>query len=125
MAPVILFDGECNLCHASVNWVIAHDPQAIFRFASLQSYAAGGLPNSVVLIDEEGVHTHSTAALRIARRLGFPYSLLAVFTPVPKFLRDAVYNFVAAHRYRWFGRRESCLLPTPELAARFLDRVEF
>lgn len=128
---MILFDGVCNLCHASVNWVIAHDPDAVFRFASLQSAAgrkaleeagcAGGVPDSVVLIDEEGAHLRSTAAIRIAVRLGFPWALAVAGYVLPLFLRDGIYKWVAAHRYAWFGRQEACLLPSAELAARFLD----
>lgn len=130
VSPVILFDGVCNLCHASVAWVIERDPGQIFRFASLQSAAARELlagrevPDSVVLVDDDGLHIRSTAALRIARRLGFPWSLLSAGLLVPAFLRDGVYQFVARHRYRWFGRQDRCLMPTPELAARFLDANE-
>lgn len=133
-APVILFDGVCNLCHAAVAWILEHDTKQEFRFASLQSAAArdvlaaagpvGDLPDSVVLVDERGVHTRSDAALGVARRLGFPWSLLMLAAPLPRFLRDAVYAWVARNRYRWFGRRDSCLRPTPELAGRFLDAGE-
>ena len=127
-APIILFDGVCNLCNASINWIIDRDPKQIFRFASLQSEAARQLlpsietlPDSVILIDEEGVHTRSTAALRIARRLGFPWSLAVLATPLPAFFRDAIYKWIARNRYSWFGRSETCRIPTPELASRFLD----
>jgi predicted DCC family thiol-disulfide oxidoreductase YuxK len=130
-APIILFDGVCNLCNAAVQWVIDHDPQQTFRFASLQSQAAraalpdiDSLPDSIILIDEDGVHTRSTAALRIARRLGFPWSLAAIATPLPNFLRDAIYKWIARNRYSWFGRQDTCRMPTPELAARFLDAEE-
>ena len=127
-SPVILFDGVCNLCQASVTWVIARDRAEVFRFASLQSAAARELlrgvtvPDSVVLVDEAGVHTRSAAALRIARRLGFPWAMLGwVGAVLPRFLRDAVYDWVARNRYAWFGKQDACLLPTPALAARFLD----
>lgn len=126
--PVILFDGVCNLCQASVTWVIARDRAEVFRFASLQSAAARELlrgvkvPDSVVLVDEAGVHTRSTAALRIARRLGLPWSWLGwVGSLVPRFLRDVIYNRVARNRYAWFGKQDVCMMPTPALAARFLD----
>jgi predicted DCC family thiol-disulfide oxidoreductase YuxK len=129
--PIILFDGVCNLCHAAVQWVIDHDPKQIFRFASLQSQAAqsllvelGPLPDSIVLVDEAGVHTRSQAAMRIARRLGLPWSLAAVGAIFPAFVRDGVYRWIARNRYSWFGRRESCRVPSPELAARFLDAEE-
>jgi len=131
--PVVLFDGECHLCHGAVRWIIRRDRRGEFRFASLQSAAArrwtagwGALPDSVVLVDEAGVHTQSTAALRIAGRLGWPYSWLGVFRLVPRGVRDGVYGWIARNRYRWFGRRDACVMPTPELAARLLpeDGVE-
>jgi predicted DCC family thiol-disulfide oxidoreductase YuxK/uncharacterized membrane protein YphA (DoxX/SURF4 family) len=132
-APVVLFDGVCNLCHAAVAWILEHDREGVFRFASLQSAAArdvlassgaGDLPDSVVLVDEAGVHTRSDAAIRIARRLGFPWSLLVLAKPLPGFLRNAIYAWIARNRYRWFGRRDTCGVPSPELASRFLDAAE-
>jgi predicted DCC family thiol-disulfide oxidoreductase YuxK len=130
--PVILFDGVCNLCHAAVAW--ERDKGLVFRFASLQSAAArdvltaagqtAELPDSVVLVDEQGVHTRSAAAIRVARRLGFPWSLAVLASPLPGFFRDAAYAWVARNRYRWFGRRDSCLAPSPEWAGRFLDADE-
>lgn len=129
--PVILFDGVCNLCNAAVLWVIDRDTKGVFRFASLQSEAArevlqdaGDLPDSVVLVDEDGVHTRSEAAMRIAGKLGFPYRLVAVGRLMPGFLRDAVYRWIAKNRYGWFGRMEACRVPSPELAGRFLDAGE-
>lgn len=135
--PVVLFDGVCNLCNAAVQWLVERDPTGRFRYASLQSAAARGLlsarlgegeiaalPDAMVLVDEVGVHTRSTAALRIAGRLGLPWKALAVFLVVPRFARDAVYRFVARNRYRWFGHREACMVPTPHLAERFLDAQE-
>jgi predicted DCC family thiol-disulfide oxidoreductase YuxK len=132
---VILFDGLCNLCTGSVRFVLERDRAAAFDFASLQSEAARGvlakagrdakgLPDSVVLVDEEGVHLRSEAALRIAGRLRQPWPLLAVFRILPRALRDAAYDFVARRRYRWFGKRDACLVPTPALRARFLDAGE-
>jgi predicted DCC family thiol-disulfide oxidoreductase YuxK len=134
--PVVLFDGVCNLCNSAVQWLIARDPEGRFAFASLQSRAAhevlaaagvedtSGLPDSIVLVDPAGVHVRSAAALRIAGLLGFPYNLARIAFLVPRPLRDAVYRLIARHRYRWFGRRDVCMLPTPELAARFLDAGE-
>ena len=136
--PVILFDGTCNLCNASVRWVLRRDAHVRFDFASLQSAAAnrilksagmaGGtdaLPDAIVLVDREGVHTGATAAVRIARRLRFPTSLLgALGAVVPATIRDPVYRWVARNRYGWFGRRDRCALPAPEHAARFLDADE-
>ena len=128
--PLILFDGVCNLCNAAVQWVIERDRRSVFRFGALQSEAgraalrgeaaAEDLPDSIVLIDAAGTHTRSDAAIRIARGLGFPWSLAAVGLAVPRPLRDAVYSWVARNRYRWFGKSESCRVPTPELRARFV-----
>ena len=125
--PVIFFDGVCNLCNAVVRWIAKRDSSGRFRFASLQSEAArlvlgeAGRPDSMALVDREGVHFQSEAALRIARGLGPPWSVLGWLVVVPRPVRDAVYDFVARHRYRWFGRQESCPLPAPELVDRFLD----
>lgn len=132
--PLILFDGVCNLCNASVRWIIDRDPRRVFRFASLQSAAgraALGVAGtttapleSIVLIDDAGAHTRSDAAIRIAKRLGLPWSAVAIALLVPRRLRNGVYDWVARHRYLWFGRRESCMRPTPELAGLFLDGEE-
>ena len=132
---MILFDGLCNLCAGSVRFVIERDPAGAFDFASLQSEAArrvlaeagrdtAGLPDSVVLVDEQGVHVRSEAALKIAGRLRQPWPLLAAFRILPRALRDAAYDFVARRRYGWFGKRDTCLVPTPALRARFLDAGE-
>jgi predicted DCC family thiol-disulfide oxidoreductase YuxK len=132
-APVVLFDGVCNLCNGTVQFLIDHDRDAHLRFAALQSEAGArvlqahgravptGDPDSVLLVAGGHVYSHSDAALRIARLLGFPWSLAAVALVVPRFVRDAVYRFIARHRYRWFGREESCRVPTPALRARFLS----
>ena len=132
--PVLLFDGVCNLCNAAVQQVIDRDPEARFRFASLQSEAgrrllarAGApksMPDSVVLIDQNGVHTRSDAAIRTAGKLGLPWSLLSIARLVPRPLRDLVYDGIARNRYRWFGRQTVCRMPTPDLRARFLDADE-
>ena len=129
--PVILFDGVCNLCNGFVQFVITRDPTARFSFASLQSNAASTLldrsrlaaplPDSIVLVDGDRVFTKSTAALRIAKGLGFPWMLAYAGIAVPKPLRDAVYDRLARNRYRWFGKRDVCMIPTPELRRRFLD----
>lgn len=128
--PIILFDGVCNLCNASVQWVLRRDRAGQFRFAALQSetgqrlLAAHGLAqvsfDTVVLADGDRIFTRSDAALEIARRLGAPWSGLALLRWIPRRLRDAVYNWVARHRYRWFGRQEACLLPRPEWKERFV-----
>jgi len=128
--PIILFDGVCNLCNASVQFVIRHDPQARFKFAALQSATAEKLLqncafdraslDSVILVEDGRVYIESDAALRIARKLGGGWWLLAGFSIVPRPIRDAVYRFIARNRYRWFGKQESCMMPTPDLRARFL-----
>ena len=129
--PILLFDGVCNLCNGAVQFIVRRDPKSKFRFAALQSDAAkallqsagadaGGLPDSMVLIEVGRLYTRSNAALRAARHLRFPWPLLRVFWIVPLPLRNWMYDFVARHRHRWFGRRDECMLPTPELQARFL-----
>jgi predicted DCC family thiol-disulfide oxidoreductase YuxK len=131
VSGTILFDGVCNLCNGFVQFVIARDPHARFRFGALSSDAAtklladaglrGAIPDSIVLVQDGRVYFRSDAPLRIARGLTFPWPLLAVFFVVPRFVRDRVYDFIAARRYRWFGRRDVCMIPTPELKGRFLD----
>lgn len=128
--PVLLFDGVCNLCHASVRFVLDRDPAGTFRFASLQSDAArrllaphGRAPtlDGVVLIEDGRVYTESTAALRVARRLHGGWKLLYALVVMPRFVRDAAYRLVARHRYRLFGRQDACRLPRPGEAQRFLE----
>lgn len=130
---VVLFDGVCNFCNGAVLFIADRDRAARFRFASLQSpiatelLAAHGLelppgdPDTLMLIENRKVYDRSDAALRIARHLRGPVSLVAAFTIVPRPLRDAVYRLIAKNRYRWFGRSEQCRVPTPELRARFLS----
>ncbi|MFN6194269.1 MAG: thiol-disulfide oxidoreductase DCC family protein [Planctomycetota bacterium] len=132
--PVVLFDGVCNLCSAAVQFVLRRDRKARFRFAALQSNAAAELlaaagwrgprPDSVAFVAGGRVLWKSSAALAIARRLGWPWPLLGVFAVVPRPLRDLVYDFIARRRLRWFGTRASCMVPTKELRARFLDAGE-
>jgi predicted DCC family thiol-disulfide oxidoreductase YuxK len=125
--PVILFDGVCNLCAGSVRFVIARDSRRQFRFASLQSASAQRLLGSrdrlesMVLVADGKVYRKSTAALLIARRLDGLWPLLCAFLVIPKFLRDAVYDWIGRRRYRMFGKRDVCWTPQPELADRFLD----
>ncbi len=135
--PVILFDGVCNLCNSTVRWVIERDKEGRFDFASLQSDVArrelgkvmdpkeiDALPDSIVLLDSDGVHVRSAAALRILRGLGSWFLLLRLGVVLPGPIRDAIYDMVARNRYRWFGRRDTCMIPTPDIAARFLDADE-
>ena len=129
--PVIVFDGVCNLCNGFVDFVIARDQAARFRFASLQSDAArrllNGVPlgsppgDSVFLIEHGHVFQRSEAALRIARRLGAPWRFCYSLIVVPRPIRDWIYDVVARNRYRWFGKRPVCRVPTPDLRRRFLD----
>ena|SRR5579871_3252245 len=128
---VVLFDGDCSLCNRSVQFILRRDPARRFQFASLQSPAAPrllgemgrsveGLPNSVVLLEQGKIYTRSTAALRIARHLVYPWPLVGIFLLIPAVIRDFVYNWIARNRYRWFGKQQACLLPTPEIQGRFL-----
>jgi len=128
---VILFDGVCNLCNGSVNFIIDRDKEAYFKFASLQSaegtelLASHQLPadklDSIVLVEGARYYQRSTAALRIARKLRGLWPLLYAFIIIPPFIRNLVYDFIAKNRYRWFGRADSCRMPTPELKNRFLE----
>jgi predicted DCC family thiol-disulfide oxidoreductase YuxK len=128
--PVLLFDGVCNLCNASVQWVLQHDPKGIFYFAALQSETGQRLLqqhgldavnfDSVVLVDGAQIFMRSDAPLEVARRLGGFWWLLYAGKVVPRPIRDAIYNWVARNRYRWFGQREACMLPRPEWKARFI-----
>jgi predicted DCC family thiol-disulfide oxidoreductase YuxK len=125
---VILFDGECSLCNRAVDFVLRHDRAGRFRFAALQSPAAarlcgGELPagDTLHLLDRDGRHERSTAVLRIAAGLGWPWSLLRVFRILPRGLRDRVYDSVARRRRRWFGSRSTCRVPSSCERDRFLD----
>jgi predicted DCC family thiol-disulfide oxidoreductase YuxK len=129
---VVLFDGECQFCNRSVQFILRRDPAGYFRFAPKQSPVAERLlrkagqereqmPESIVLLEGDRVFLRSTAALRIARRLNGFWPLLSLFLIVPAFLRDAVYNGIARNRYRFMGKRESCMLPSPEIRERFLS----
>lgn len=128
--PIILFDGICNLCNGVVQFIINHDPENKFLFASLQSDAGQqllkqfNLPsenfNSFILVQDNKVYNKSTGALKVARQIKGAWSWLYIFIIIPKFIRDAVYNWIAQNRYKWFGKKDACMLPTPELKARFL-----
>ena len=128
---IILFDGVCNLCNGSVIFILQHEQKPIFKFASIQSevgqqfLAWCGLPpvytEAVILIDNGNIYLGSTAALKIGQTLKFPWSVLASMGfIVPKFIRDWVYSQIAKHRYRWFGKRDICMVPTKELQMRFM-----
>jgi predicted DCC family thiol-disulfide oxidoreductase YuxK len=129
--PILFFDGVCNLCNAAVRFVIRQDRSARLRFASLQSAAGqaaqaavrerlGRVPDSLILLENGRYHTESAAALRLASRLDGGWKLLGWLRILPAFLRDPLYRLIARRRYRWFGRSEACLIPSPALKARFL-----
>lgn len=129
--PIILFDGVCNLCNGAVQFIIRHDKKKQFMFASLQSdkgqqllqhydLSANEL-NSFILIEKGKFFTRSTGALRVAKKLNGLISLLYVFIIIPKFIRDNIYNWIAANRYKWFGKKGECMIPAPQLNARFLN----
>jgi predicted DCC family thiol-disulfide oxidoreductase YuxK len=129
--PIVLFDGVCNLCSRSVQFIIQRDPEGRFRFASLQSplgeelRARHGIDpqavDSVLLVEGGRWYKESDAALRIARGMSGAWKLLWPLRFVPRFLRDGAYRVIARNRYRWFGKQETCWLPTPELRGRFLS----
>jgi predicted DCC family thiol-disulfide oxidoreductase YuxK len=133
--PVLLFDGVCNLCNGFVRFVVRFDHDGVFRYAPLQSpvaqelLARHGLPtedeafDTVVLVEDGECYTKSTAALRVARRLDGPWPLAYPLVFLPRRLRDGVYDLVAEHRYRLFGRSESCQVPPPTVRERFTERA--
>ena len=128
---LILFDGICNLCNRSVLFVISHDPVARFSFASLQSDAGQrilsrfGLPvgdfDSFVYIKDGKVYSRSTAALHVLKDLGGLWEITYVFIIIPSPLRDFIYDLIAKYRYLIFGKRDSCMVPTPDLIKRFIE----
>lgn len=129
---LILFDGVCNLCNTTVQYVIKHDKSDSFRFAALQSNIGKQIidmfnidvdkTDSILLYTEtKDLKSKSSAALHIASQLGFPNNLLTIFFIVPSFIRDKVYDYIAKNRYKWYGKKESCMIPTKELKAKFLD----
>ncbi len=132
-APIILFDGVCNLCNGLVQYIIARDPSAKFLFASQQSEAGQKLlekfaipqsqatADTVIVIEGERVYRESDAALRILKNLDSPFRFLYIGKVLPRFFRDGIYRFVARNRYQWFGKQDSCMVPTSELRARFLS----
>lgn len=142
MDSLVLFDGKCNLCNGAVQFIIDHERSPQLKFAPLQSDLASerltaamgaeatralvlgatgsGDPDTIVMIEDGKAYTHSTAALRIASHLTAPWRWAFVFYLVPGFIRDVVYRWIARNRYRWFGKTESCRVPTPELRARFV-----
>jgi predicted DCC family thiol-disulfide oxidoreductase YuxK len=133
-APLILFDGVCNLCNAWVRFVIRRDPVGVFRFAPQQSpkghsiieeYMRGaGSLSSVILIDDHAIYTESDAILQIVTRLRPPWCWIALLRIVPRRIRDAGYHFVVRHRYQWFGRTDVCQVPSTDIRSRFIDSCD-
>jgi len=129
--PTLLFDGVCNLCNGVVQFVLKRERAPVMRFAALQSDAGRrlcdrfGLPtdtlDTVVLVDDDGAHTKSEAALRLTRYLRAPWSWARCLRVVPRPIRDWVYDRVANNRYRWFGQQAACMVPTPTIASRFVE----
>jgi predicted DCC family thiol-disulfide oxidoreductase YuxK len=128
---IIFFDGVCNLCNGAVSFIIKRDKKNQFQFASLQSeFAEDFLSNypelppdldSIVYVEEGKIYFKSAAAIRIARKLGGIYKMAAIFKLLPRKLGDRLYDYIARNRYRWFGKRESCMVPDPSLRSRFFD----
>lgn len=128
--PVILFDGICNFCNASVNFIIRQDTKKIFRFAALQSEAGQQLLqqhqlpkegfDSFVLIENGKVYRKSSAGLRVYGKLRWYWKWTQLAWIAPEFIRDGIYDFIARNRYTWFGKKEECMIPTAEVKERFL-----
>jgi len=128
---IILFDGVCNYCNAMVNFIIRQDKKNVFLFAPLQSMAGQTLLthfniqatqlDSMVVIDDGKVYTKSTAALILWYKLPYYWKWFQIFWILPKSLRDGLYTIIAKNRYKWFGKKEECMVPSPEVKRRFLD----
>ncbi len=128
---LILFDGVCNLCESSVQYVIKHDKNDVFRYTALESEVGQEIlrtfnidrteMDSILLYSpENGISYKSTAALKIASKLGFPRNIMVIFMIVPTFIRNWVYDYIAKNRYQWYGKKEACMIPSPELKSKFL-----
>ncbi len=129
--PILFFDGVCNLCEGFVQWVIKRDPNGTIYYASLQSDFAKAFTastdlkvedvSSVILYHQGRFYTESDAPLQLAALLGFPWKLVYPFVIIPRIIRDNIYRWIASNRYRWYGKKEQCMIPTPALQRRFLD----
>lgn len=134
---IVLFDGVCNLCQSSVQFLLKHDKKGVLRYASLQSKFGRELLqkyqhqvdtnkiDSIVFVSDGRAYIESAAALEIAGFLDYPFNFLQIFWFFPKFIRNPIYRWVARNRYKWFGKEETCMLPTEDISARFLDNVEY
>ena len=129
---LVLFDGVCNLCNNSVTWIIKRDNNNVFLFAPLQSEIGTKIidkfnidtakTDSILLFESSGrLSIKSSAALRIASGLGWPWKIMSVFLIIPGIIRNVVYDYIARNRYKWYGKREACMIPTPELKSKFLS----
>jgi predicted DCC family thiol-disulfide oxidoreductase YuxK len=128
--PVILFDGVCNFCHAGINFIIKQDKKKVFRFAALQSNAGQRLLQkhglstekfeSFILIDKGKVYQKSTAGIKVYNQLPWYWKWTQLAWLVPSFLRDGVYNWVARNRYKWFGKKGACMVPSADVRSRFI-----
>lgn len=128
--PLLFFDGVCNLCNSSVKTIIKKDRHQKFKFASIQSDAAKEILlqlddynsdiDSIILLNNNRLFYKSSAVLRLCKILGGWYNFLLIFWIIPKSIRNWMYDFVAKNRYRWFGKRESCILPSTDLKERFI-----
>lgn len=132
--PLVLYDGVCNLCSGVVKFVIKHDKKETLYFASLQSAIGEEYLqrfnldrvkfDSFVFIEDNKPYTHSTAALKLFQRIGFPWNMAYILIIVPKPIRDAIYKWIARNRYNWFGKSDSCMIPDESIKKRFLDWEE-
>jgi predicted DCC family thiol-disulfide oxidoreductase YuxK len=128
---IILFDGVCNFCDGAINFVLKQDKKDVFRFAPLQSQMGQNLLaqyqipkkdfESFILIQDGKAYQKSTAAIKVLNQLPWYWKALQAFWIVPKFIRDGIYDFIAHNRYKWFGKKDVCMIPTPEMRSRFLD----
>lgn len=133
MGPIVFFDGVCNLCNRSVDFILKRDSKKIFRFVSLQSKIANDLlemegvyaqnMRTIILLKNGKIFYRSSAILEIVRQLTAPWPLLYVFKLVPRFVRDGLYNLVSKNRYSWFGKRDTCRVPSIDERARFLEEA--
>jgi predicted DCC family thiol-disulfide oxidoreductase YuxK len=128
--PVVLFDGVCNFCNQMVNFAIRNDRKAKLKFAPLQSIDGQRLReqfniparvDTVIFIDNNKVYTYASAAIRICKYLDWPVKILYALIIIPAFISQPVYKWIARNRYKWFGKKETCMIPTPEVRERFLD----
>ena len=127
----IIFDGVCNLCNASVIFIIKRDKNSIFKFLPIQSKRAHEIRKSikinfenidtVILIRDNNIFYQSDAALEIAGSLDYPWKIFYLFKFIPKFIRDGIYRIIARNRYQWFGKKESCMIPTADIQSKFLE----